>query len=308
MIIVTGSLAFDYILNFPGEFSQQILPEKIHKINLSFTTDKLKREFGGTAGNQAYNLALLGHQTAVLATCGYDFADYKKHLDKAGVSTKYIKKIPSKLSSSGFVLTDKKDNQIWGFAKSAMTNAKRLTLEKIPPPIDFVVISPNEPKAIENFINQSISLNLPYLFDPAFYITVLPEKVLKKGVLNAKILIGNDYEIAMIKKIINPKFKKDQIVITTLGAKGSIIKKGKKEIYIKPARPKNTSDPTGAGDAYRAGFLSGFLNKYDLKTCGQMGSVCAVYTVEKYGTQTHKFTKSQFIKRYQKNYGQKIDL
>jgi len=308
VLVVTGSLAFDYILNFPKKFSDQILPEKIHQINISFTTDKLKREFGGTAGNQAYNLALLGIKNAILATAGSDFTDYKQHLKKTGINIKYIKIIKNKLSASGFVITDKIDNQIWGFAKSAMLDAKNLSLKTVKEPIDFVAITPNEPKAIVNFINQCIELKIPYLFDPAFYISVLKPKALKRGAKYAKIIIGNDYEIAMIDKIINLKYTNSQIIITTLGAKGSIVKCNKEEIGIKPAKPANISDPTGAGDAYRAGFLAGYLKGFDLTTCGQMGSTAAVYTVEKYGTQTHKFTKKEFIKRFRQNYKKDLKL
>jgi len=308
MIVVTGSLAFDYILNFPGLFSDQILPEKLHQINISFTTDKLKREFGGTAGNQAYNLALLGIDTTILAAAGSDFSDYKKHLIKSKVGTKYIKIIKNKLTASGFVLTDSADNQIWGFAKSAMISAGKLSLNSIKEPIDFVAITPNDIAAMTKLVDECTEKNTPYLFDPAFYITTFKPAELKRGIKNAKIIIGNDYEIAMMRKIVKPKYDKDQIVITTLGADGSIIEKDQKTIVIRPAKPQNTSDPTGAGDAFRSGFLAGFIRGFDLLTCGQMGSTAAVYTVEKYGTQTHKFTKKEFEARYKKNFKKDLKL
>lgn len=310
MIVVTGSLSFDFIFNFPGKFSDHIMPEKIHILNLSFLTEKLNKNFGGTAGNIAYNLALLGERPIVLSSAGKDFSPYKKFLTKSGVNTKYIKIYKNDFTSNYFAVVDQSDNQIGGFYAGAMSKTINLSLEKIKESISFVIISPTEPKAMIKFVDECQDLDISYLFDPGMQLPRLAKSQLLKGVLKAKILIGNDYEINLIQKKlgINKKklLKKVEILITTLAEKGSIVETKGKTIKIKTAKPLNTSDPVGAGDAYRAGFIKGFLSGFDLETCGQMGSVTAAYTVEKYGTTTHKFTKKQFCDRFKKNFKKTI--
>jgi len=307
-VIVTGSLGYDYIMNFPGRFADRIMPDKIHKLSLSFLVDKLTKQFGGVAGNIAYTLKLLGVDPLVVACAGNDFTPYKKHLMKHQIRTSQIKEYKDESCSLYSVVTDQDDNQIGSFYVGAMKYAKDLSL----PSGNFVVIAPTDPMAMNKYVKECRSRKLPYLYDPAFQITTFSAEELREGIEGAAILIGNDYEIALMENRIGISHEKlltmTPVVITTLGAKGSIIETTKDSIYIKPAKPKNTSDPTGAGDAYRAGFLAGYLRKFGLLTCGQMGSVAAVYTVEKYGTQTHTFTKKEFIARYKDNYGQTIAL
>ena len=312
MILVTGSLAFDFIMNFSGRFSDQIIPDKIHILNLSFLTDRLRKNFGGTAANVAYSLALLGKKTTILATAGKDFATYKKFLKKNRVETKYIKIYKNSYTSNYFAVVDKSDNQLGGFYSGPMDKASRLSIKGVKDGIRFAVIGPSAPAAIYKFSKECQELKIPFLFDPGMQIPRLGKKQLLASLFGAEILIANDYEVALIfQKTGLTKtslLKKVKILITTLAEKGSIIDIQNKTYKIKAAKPKNTSDPTGAGDAYRAGFLAGYLRGFDLKTCGQMGSVCAVYTVEKYGTTTHRFSKKQFIKRYKENYGEEIKL
>ena len=307
-VIVTGSLGYDYIMNFPGRFADRIMPDKIHKLSLSFLVDKLTKQFGGVAGNIAYTLKLLGVDPLVVACAGNDFTPYKKHLMKHQIRTSQIKEYKDESCSLYSVVTDQDDNQIGSFYVGAMKYAKDLSL----PSGNFVVIAPTDPMAMNKYVKECRSRKLPYLYDPAFQITTFSAEELREGIEGAAILIGNDYEIALMENRIGISHEKlltmTPVVITTLGAKGSIIETTKDSIYINPAKPKNTSDPTGAGDAYRAGFLAGYLRKFGLLTCGQMGSVAAVYTVEKYGTQTHTFTKKEFIARYKDNYGQTIAL
>jgi len=173
-------------------------------------------------------------------------------------------------------------------------------------------LAPTEPTAMKQYIRECIKLKSPYLYDPAFQIGNFSPDELREGILNAKILIGNDYEIALIEQKLGVNHTKLRamvsILITTLGAKGSIIETPDKSMHIRRCDAENTLDPTGAGDAYRAGLLTGYLHGYDLETCGQMGSVAAAYTVEKYGTQTHSFTKKQFIQRYKKSFGKTVLL
>jgi len=310
MIVVIGSLAFDYVMNFAGRFADQIVPEKIHLINLSFLTDKLNKNFGGTAANIAYNLSLLENKVAILAPAGKDFANFKAFLKSSGVLTKYIKIDKKTFTSNYFAIVDSLDNQIGGFYSGAMAKTSSLSLLNIKEKIDFVIISPTEPKAMLKFAKECQTLKIPYLFDPGMQLPRLTNRQLLSGILRAEILIGNDYEIGLIQKKLklNKKalLRKVNIIITTLASKGSIIEAKNKKIKIKAAKPISTIDPVGAGDAYRAGFITGFLKNLNLSTCGMIGSLVAVYTVEKQGTTIHKFTKKQFCDRFKRNFNQPL--
>ena len=307
-VVVTGSLGYDYIMDFPGRFADRIMADKIHKISLSFLVDKLSKQFGGTAGNIAYTLKLLGIEPNIVSAAGNDFVPYKKFLRSHGLTTAHIPEHRDVPTGSYFVVTDKDDNQIGSFYIGTSKYNKNLSLHAC----DFVVIAPNAPDAMKKYVKECRQKGYQYMYDPAFQIDNFSAEELHEGIEGAAILIGNDYEIELIQNKLDITHEDilvmGPIVVTTLGPKGSIIETRYESIGIKPAKPKNTSDPTGAGDAYRAGFLAGYLRKLDLKICGQMGSVAAVYTVEKYGTQTHAFTKKEFIKRYQENYGKTVTL
>lgn len=309
MILVTGSLAFDQIMDFPGAFADQIMPDKIHMINLSFLTDTLSKNFGGCAGNIAYNLSLLGVQSAILSSAGKDFSDYKKFLDKNKINTSYIQCCKDLFTANYFVVCDKKNNQIGGFYSGAMSNDKKLSLDSVKGKIDLLIISPTDPEAMINFAKQSKEKNIPYMFDPGMQLPRLTNTQLMLGIKNAEILIANDYEMALIQKRLHLSaqqlLEKVKILITTLGDKGSVINN---KIKIGIARPCKVIDPVGAGDAYRAGFATGFIKDLDLKTCGQMGAVLAVYTIEKQGTTTHAFTKKEFYDRFKANFRKAINL
>lgn len=311
-IIVTGSLGYDYIMNFSGRFADRIMPDKLHQISLSFLADKLTKNLGGCAGNIAYTLKLLGMEPTIIATAGNDFSEYQEFLKKHSITTEGIRVVHDEPTSSYHVVTDRDDNQIGAFHVGATKYNKELSI----PHADmaqFVIISPNDPEASKRYVIECRKKGYRYLYDPAFQIDNFTPDELRFAITGAEILIGNDYEIALIEQkleithedllVMGPK-----VVITTLGSKGSIIESRNDAIHIKPAKVKNTSDPTGAGDAYRGGFLAGYLRRYDLQVCGQMGSVASVYTVEKYGTVTHSYTKNDFIKRYKENYGIAIDL
>lgn len=311
MLVVTGAVAFDHIFVYPGRFADHILPEKIHVINISVVVDNVDRRFGGTGGNQAYTLGLLGMKPILLASAGYDFDPYEKYLLQAAVDTRYIAHQADLLTTSAFALTDRSDNQIWGFAKNAMIQAKKLSFKTIKEPVDFVLITPDEYTAVVNYVDECLKQNISYAFDPAFDIPKLSPEDLRRGVLGSTILFGNDYEIAQLKKrtrLSHEVLTDKRIVVTTYADKGSVIEKGSQKVTIKAAKAKKFVSPTGAGDAYRSGFLAGYLRGYDLKVCGQMGSVAAVYAIEHPGTIEHKFTKEEFIQRYKENYGEMLIL
>ncbi|MBI2028855.1 carbohydrate kinase family protein [Candidatus Gottesmanbacteria bacterium] len=305
MIFVTGSLAFDYIMDFPGKISDQIVPDKIHNISLSFLVDKLQEERGGTAGNIAYSLSLLKAKSSILACAGRDFALYKKFLSKNGIETKYIKIIKNDYSARAYITTDVNHNQITGFYPGALRNDSNLTLPKLDKNTDFVIIAPTDPTAMGNYINFCTKFNIPFMFDPGMQLPRISIDDLRKGMRMSRILVGNDYEMALIKKKLNINNLQphgSQILITTLGKEGCEIITIKQKYRVPAAKLDKVLDPTGAGDAFRAGFVAGYIRSLPLESCGRMGCLVAVYAIEKYGTTNHKFNLNEFKKRYKENY------
>ena len=312
MVIVSGSLAYDQIMDFPGQFSDHIMPDKIHLLNVSFLVDNIRKGFGGTAGNIAYSLSLLGIKTGILGMVGDDFAVYREFLEKNEIDTNYIKILSRFNTSTAFGITDSKDNQIWGFYTGADSLSDQLSVKNISAKIDFAVIAPHNPRSMLKFAREYQNKKIIYLFDPGMQLPWLNGSDLMLAFNGAKIIIGNDYEVGIMEK--KTKISDlhahypDKIVITTLGEKGSVVSYNHKKIKIDACKVKNASDPTGAGDAYRAGFVAGFLRRLPLEICGRMGSVASAYTVEKYGTTTHFFNLEKFSQRYRTNYHQDLEL
>lgn len=312
MILVTGSLAFDQIMDFPGKFSEHIMSDKIHMLNVSFLVEQMRKGFGGTAGNIAYSLSLLGIRVELMGVVGADFDSYREFLEKNEIGTGYLKSVNDFFTSAAFGITDSSDNQIWGFYSGSDVLSEQLSIFTLPGKIDFGVIAPHNPRAMLKFAAEYQKAKIPYLFDPGMQLPWLTGHDLKEAFKGAKIIIGNDYEAGVMEKKtglkLNSFASSDKIIITTLGEKGSFISSKEGRCSIKPAIVKNSSDPAGAGDAYRSGFLAGFLRGFPLKTCGQMGSLASAYTVEKYGTTTHIYTPSQFCRRYKENFGEDLEL
>ncbi len=310
-IIVTGTLGMDVIMDFPGRFADRIMPDKLHQISLSFLVETMKRNFGGVGGNITYSLKLLGMNPVLVSIAGSDFGPYKKFLEKHEINTSMIA-IRKDLSTSTYtVITDRDDNQIGSFYLGPTSFAHELNISKALP-AQFIVIAPTAPKAMMRYVEDAIILKIPYLFDPAFQIETFSAEELKHGITHAKILIGNDYEIAFMEKKLECShaelLKMVPVLITTLGGKGSLIETKTENIEIGVAKISSVVDPTGAGDAYRAGFLAGYLRGKDLKSSGQMGSLAAAYAVENYGTITHMYTQDQFQKRYLQNFKERVSL
>lgn len=312
-LIVTGSLSHDHIMAMPTRFKDHIMADKLHILNVSFIMDKLRKEFGGTGGNIAYSLGLLATQNILVASAGQDFAPYKKHLSRnKAINTTGIRVYKTEPTATGFAMTDRDDNQVWGFYQGAMKYARKLSIIPFLTNQSFVIIAPNDVKAMTNYYKEAIKSKTNYLFDPAFNIVHFKKPDLIRAVLNASIVIGNDYEVSLLIKKTGLTYSKilknEKILITTLGAKGSIIRSGSSKIIIPPAKVKKVIDPTGAGDAYRAGFMAGFIRGFDIETCGKMGSTAAAFAVETYGTQAHKYTLAQFKLRYSANYKSDLPL
>lgn len=310
MLIITGSIAYDYIMDFPGLFSDHILPEKLHSLNLSFVVNKFNKRRGGTAGNASYTLALLNTPHILFSAVGKDFDEYKKYFVQMNINVSHVKTYNDTYTATGFAMTDKNENQFWGYYYGAVDYSDKLKLKTVTKKDDLVLIGPQGAKGSLSFVKQCIYLKLNYMFDPGFILTQVNNSDLKAGIANAAYIIGNEYEISLMKNRITDfdSLTKTKITITTLGAQGAVINANGNKFLIKPVHPNSIIDPTGAGDAWRSGFLSGIERGFDLQTSGQMGAVAASYVLENIGTQEHTFTKKQFAKRYKDTYNESLQL
>jgi adenosine kinase len=312
-IVVTGSIAYDYIMVFPGHFKEHILPDKVHMLSVSFLVESMKRQRGGTAANIAYNLALLGERPRVVAAVGEDFADYRLWLEDAGVDTNGIKPIPGEFTSSCFINTDLQDNQITAFYPGAMSHAHTLSFrDEELRDADIVVISPNDPLAMQHYAAECVELGIPYLYDPSMQAPRMTAEELRAGCAGAKVLIGNDYEFGMMSEKLGiteaELLRMVPVTVVTKGEQGSSIFAEDQEYVIPPARPHAVVDPTGAGDAFRAGFVKGMQRGLPWEIVGRLASLSAVYAIEHAGTQQHSYTLQQFVERYRENFGTAPDV
>lgn len=322
-VLVCGSLSHDFIMNFDDRFKNHILPNKIHILNVCFGAKKLSKEFGGTAGNIAFNLKLLDIEPIILATAGKDFDDYEFWLKKNKIKIDYIKKIKNEYTASAHIITDLDDNQISAFHGGAMLH-NHLSLKKLvkKEKIELAICAPDCHRGMLLHTKELQDLKIPYVFDPGQGIGGFTRSELIRMAKGSLCLILNDYEYCVFERktgLIRQRILKlTKLLIITLGPKGSEIYFDNKKYKIPCVKPKTISDPTGAGDAYRAGLIFGLLNEFKAskiskigkinkpEKIGKIGACVAVYTVEKYGTQTHKFSFNNFRARFYKNFKEKL--
>ena len=305
-------------MNFPGYFKDNILPEKIHTLNVSFFIKELRESFGGTAGNIAYNLALLDQRPTILGNVGSkDFSTYKNWFRRHKIDLSQIKILPNQQTASAYIITDQADNQIAGFFPGAMATPvnSKLEIRNLPAgrqglKFDLAIVSPQNPIDMVKLPQIFKAKKVPYIFDPGQQVASLSGPQLRSAIFGSQVLIGNDYEISLITKktgwSVQRVLKKTQVLITTLGEKGSLIRTANKTYKIPPAKPTRALDPTGAGDAYRAGLIYGLLHDWPWEKIGRLAGLVSVYTVEMYGTQTHKFSWADLAKRYRQNFGEDL--
>ena len=313
-VILTGSIAFDYLMSFPGYFKDHILPEHLESISLSFLVDEMVRQPGGVAANVAYTLGLLCETPRLVATAGVDFSEYRKVLEDAGVDTSGVKIIEDKFTASFFVNTDLSNAQIASFYAGAMADAGKISMKDLGLTTDdLVVISPNAPDAMIQYARECQELGVPYIFDPSQQIVRLDEKGLKDGISGAHALFANEYEFELLQK--HTKMSAEEILgsvdfaVVTLGENGSrVYEKGKIKAEVPVFKPENIQDPTGVGDAYRAGFLKGYLNDFRLELCAQMGALAATYCLEETGTQTQCYLMKDFVTRFRTQFDDNGEL
>jgi adenosine kinase len=306
-IFISGSVAFDYLMSFPGYFRENILPDKLDKISLSFLVDNMTRQRGGCAPNIAYSMALLGEKPRVVATAGIDFAEYRYWMEEHGIDTRFILEIHDKYTASFFVNTDLENNQIASFYTGAMANAAQFSLYEVPKgELDYFVVSPNDPVAMRKFTDECVELGVPYLFDPSQQVARNSHADLRAGVEHAHAVFCNEYEFELLVKHTGFSVQEiDQhvsLMVTTRGEKGATIKSEEREYHIPIVPAEKIADPTGVGDAFRGGFLRGYRLGLDLQTCGQMGALSATYCLEQKGTTNHFYTPIEYVARYRQHF------
>lgn len=305
-ILLTGSVAYDYLMTFPGLFNEQILPERLESISLSFLVNSMSRQRGGIAPNIAYTLAMLGEEPYLMATVGEDFSDYRDWLESKGIDTSNVKVIPGVFTASFFATTDLSNAQIASFYPGAMAYAAEQSLKNLEDKPDLVVVSPNDPEAMKNFASECRTLEIPYLYDPSQQILRLSGEEILRDMEGAHFLFVNDYESGLIIKKTGLKLdeilKIVNIVVVTRGEKGTSIFAEGKELILPVVPPTQIIDPTGVGDAFRGGFLAGYSKGWDWEMCGKMGALAATFCLEKKGTQNHSFTMDEFVSRFRKNF------
>lgn len=321
-VAVTGSMAFDYIMSFPGKFAEHILPDQIEILSVSFLVDSMRRERGGCAGNIAYNLAMLDQPVLLMATVGQDAPEYIAALRQQGVDTSGVLQLPREFTASFFVSTDQVNNQIASFYTGAMAKAGQISFaDQDYQKITVAIISPNDPQAMVKYARECQELDIPYIYDPSQQIPRLTPEELINGIKGAKILIVNDYEFEMIKRQTgwndNDVQAAVETIVVTQGKKGALIRTTEigadgmarlKEINIPAARPTRIADPTGVGDAFRAGLITGIVRSYPWEVSGRLGTLAATYVLEQHGTQRHSYTRRQFAARYSELFGDTPEL
>ena len=310
-IYLSGSLAFDRIMTFPGKFSDHILPEKIHVLNVSFMIETLVEQRGGTAGNIAYSLALLGEKPVILGSVGTDFAPYGEYLAEVGLSEEGIRRVPGQLTAGAYITTDQANNQITGFNPGAMREPCGYGFQHADPRNDLAVISPGNVEDMATMPARLRALGVRYVFDPGQQLPVLSAEQLLGAITGAYMLVTNDYELALIVK--STGRTKAQLlelcptIITTFSENGSRVETVNPVpatmIEIPAVPPAVVLDPTGAGDAYRAGLIKGLVSGLPVAEAARLGATCASFCVECTGTQRHTFDRDAFRKRHMETFG-----
>lgn len=317
-ILVSGSVAYDRIMDFPGKFVDHILPDKIHKLNVSFGLEKLSVEFGGTAGNIAYTLGLLTQRPYVISQVGTDFADYRQWMQQHHIQIKTIRTVRSDVCATAHIITDLADNQIAGFhfgamKHSAMADATvRRTVRAALTPSSIGILGAGNLADMLALVKMYRQKRVRYIVDPGQQLVWLTAAQLRTILSGAHTLIVNDYELDLVlnKLKITRQALQHRLhqLIVTLGSKGAVWYVHGKKLMLPIAKPKRVVDPTGAGDAYRSGVILGILYNWDPALAGRVAAVCATYAIEQYGTQNHRFTVEQFKKRYYQNFKQRLAL
>ena len=305
-IVVTGSIAFDYLMSFPGKFTEHFLPEHMSRVSLSFLVDTMDKRRGGCAPNIAYTLALLGETPRLMATAGQDFDDYRRWLEAAGVDTSLVAQVPDRFTASFFCSPDVDGNQIASFYTGAMANAAELSFRTVPD-CRLAIVSPNDPAAMIQYAEECRTLQIPYIWDPGQQCARMSGEELSQGIEGAALVMCNDYELELIRQ--KTGFGEAEILahadglVVTKGEKGCTIILDGQQVDVAAVTPSRIVDPTGVGDAFRGGFLKGMARGGDAVVSARLGAVAAAYALEHLGGQSHAYTLTEFLERFSASYG-----
>ncbi|MGM9998974.1 MAG: carbohydrate kinase family protein [Candidatus Bruticola sp.] len=303
-VLVAGSLAFDFIMRYSGLFKDHILPDRLDAINLSFLTERARKERGGCAGNIANALAMLGEHPRIVASAGNDFEQYRYYLENRGVDTSCIAVYDDELTATCTVCADACDNQLTFVSVGAMSKARHLNLSEFATPATkLAIISPDDPQAMNQHCEEARKAGIPFIYDPSFQVIAFSGDQLLTDVKGAKALIVNDYEFSLFLSktgLTQQQLNKFvEVIVVTKGGDGSTVYTDNGEvIHIAPVKVEAV-DPTGAGDAFRGGLIYGLINGQSWRVSAQLGSVCGAYAVEHTGTQNYNFTMEEFKNRYE---------
>ena len=307
--LICGSMAFDTIMVFKGQFKEHILPDKIHMLNVSFLVPDMRRNFGGCAGNIAYNLNMLGGQGAPMATVGHDFAPYKEWLKQQGIELKYLLPVANEFTAQAFITTDLDDNQITAFHPGAMMQAH---MQKVPTDgsVTLGLISPDGRDGMLQHAAQFAAAKIPFIFDPGQGLPMFNGEELLNFVDQATWVTVNEYEGQLLSERTGLSHEqlaqRVEALIVTHGAQGSVIHTQGSTLTIPTAKPEAVSDPTGCGDAYRAGLIYGLMNKLGWEVTGRIASLIGAIKIESHGPQNHRFIREEFATRYKQSFGQTL--
>ncbi|MCW8873560.1 MAG: carbohydrate kinase family protein [Xanthomonadales bacterium] len=303
--LICGSLAYDTIMVFPDQFKEHILPDKVHILNVAFLVPQMRREFGGVAGNISYNLRLLGGEPYPMATVGDDFGPYQRHLDQLGISTRYVRHVKGAFTPQAFITTDIDDNQITAFHPGAMQHSY-LNRVANAEGIKIGIVAPDGKAAMIQHSHDFAELGIPHIFDPGQGMTLFNGEELKQFIREAKYIVVNDYEYQLLKERtgLNGKDIAEQVeaLIVTRGGEGSVLRTRDDLHTIATVEPDDVQDPTGCGDAYRAGLLYGLMNKLDWETTGRLAAIMGACKIEVNGTQNHAPSRDEISERFEGNF------
>jgi len=303
-IIVTGSIAYDYLMRFPGRFNDYFIDGQMHQVSLSFLVEEMTKHWGGIGANIAYTLGLLGHRAKLMGTVGRDFGDYREWLERVGVDTSGVREFTDVFTASYFANTDLENNTISSFYSGAMAFSKDYKLAEAYPGVnpDMVIVSPSDPLAMQHLTKECRERNIPFIYDPSQQIPRLSGEELLHDMQGAYAMIVNAYEAEIICKKTEISFedlkRRLELLIVTQGKNGSHIYQSGELTEVPAFSATEIKDPTGAGDAFRGGLLRGMAAGFPVKFSALMGSLCASYVLEHVGTQNHHFTIPEFIARF----------
>ncbi len=305
-VIVSASIAFDHVMSFKGSFKDHILPDKAHVLAVSFLLDSLKHHRGGVAGNMAYSMALLGVPVAMVGAVGSDFGPYRDVLESLGVDLSHVPVIEEDLTSAAYMNADLVGNQIASFYPGAGNHSKDIDLSTFAGIAQYGIVSAGDPVAMMDHSVQIANSGSRLVFDPAQQIVILSGDELTKGIELAEIVVGNDYEFGMIERksglTVDDIARNAPMTVVTYGDRGSEIRTGGEVVSIPIAPPIEVVDPTGGGDAYRAGLMLGLLLGADLPVVGRLAALAATYAIEKHGPQEHFYAQEAFLDRFRESF------